>query len=233
MRKIALFQSNYIPWKGYFDIIHDVDVFVFYDDVQYTKKDWRNRNIIKSKNGCSWLTVPVINEKLREKKIHEVKIDNTSAWAQKHFKTITMSYARAPFLKDHMDLLGWIYLEKTWSNLSEMNRSIIEKISRRLGIETEFVNLQDLHIAGEKNGERIIKVCEKLNCDYVINGPAAKAFIDQSLFDERGIIIEYKNYKYPVYRQLNLPFEHGVSIFDLLFNAGPEAPYYIWGWRDD
>ena len=233
MKKVAMFQSNYIPWKGYFDIINDVDVFVFYDDVQYTVRDWRNRNIIKSANGCSWLTVPVVNKNLREKKVYEVEIDNTTAWAQKHFKTIVMSYSKTAFLKDYINLLELIYLDNKWTNLSTMNRFIIEQVCKLLNIKTDFVNLQDMGISGNKNGERILKVCRELNCDYVVNGPAAKEFIDQSLFDESGVVLEYKTYEYPTYRQLSFPFEHGVSIFDLLFNTGPEAPYYIWGWRNE
>lgn len=231
MKKIALFQSNYIPWKGYFDIINDVDIFVFYDDVQYTKRAWRNRNYIKPKNGTICLTVPVKNSGLRNKKIHEVEIDNTRLWMKKHFSSIVMSYSNAPFIKAYIPLLEHLYLSKTWISLSEMNRYFIERISECLGIKTEFVNLQDLNITGDKNGERILKVCQKLNCNYVVNGPAAKEFIDQSRFDRNGVIVEYKKYEYPPYRQLNYPFEHRVSIFDLLFNTGDEAPYYIWGWR--
>ncbi len=229
MKKVAMFQSNYIPWKGYFDIIHDVDVFVFYDDVQYTTRDWRNRNLIKPKNGLTWLTVPVVNQGLRDKKIYEVEIDTASGWQQKHFKTITMSYAKAPYLKKYMDVLEELYLGKTWTNLAEMNVFFTKKICALLGIEAEFVNLQDLNVTGEKDGEKILNVCEKLNCNYVLNGPAAKEFIRQELFDENGVTIEYKTYDYPTYRQLGFPFEHKVSILDLLLNTGEKAPEYIWG----
>jgi len=232
MKKIALFQSNYIPWKGYFDIINDVDVFVFYDDVQYTKRDWRNRNIIKPKTGTQWLIVPVVNDKLREKKIYEVEIDSKSQWQEKHLKTLMLSYSKAPYINQYTTLLEEIYQGKIWMNLAEMNVHFTKLICKELGIVADFHNLQDLNVLGDKDGERVINVCKKLGCNYVINGPAAQDFTDMSLFDEAGITIEFKNYDYPTYRQLNLPFVHKVSILDLLINTGHEAPYYIWGWKE-
>ena len=233
MKRVAMFQSNYIPWKGYFDIIHDVYLFVFYDDVQYTTRDWRNRNYIKPKNGKTCLTVPVVNDNLREKKIYEVQIDTASGWQKKHYKSISLAYAKAPYFKQYSSLLEEIYLDHEWTNLAQMNAYITKRICRELGFEREFINLQDLGIDGAKNGERIIRICRKLGCDYVLNGPAAKPFIDQSLFDESGIVIDYKNYEgYPTYRQMSFPFDHQVSVLDLLFCTGPEAPKYIWGWRE-
>jgi len=231
MRKIALFQSNYIPWKGYFDIINDVDIFVFYDDVQYTKRDWRNRNIIKPKNGTQWLTVPVINNDLQKKKIFEVEIDTSSKWQQKHLKTLLLSYSNAPHIRAYSELLEELYESKEWTNLAEMNVFFTKRICKELGIVAEYHNLQDLNISGDKDGERIIKICKALNCNYVINGPSAQEFIDQKLFDNSGITIEYKQYGYPEYIQLRQPFVHHVTILDLLFNTGSQAPYYIWGWR--
>ena len=231
MKRVAMFQSNYIPWKGYFDIIHDVDVFVFYDDVQYTKRDWRNRNYIKPKSGTVCLSVPVKNDDLRNKKIYEVEINTAENWQEKHYKSITLSYSKAPYAKHYEDLLSRIYLEKKWTNLAEMNVFITKEICKVLGFEREFFNLQDLNIQGEKDGHRIIDICKELGCDYVLNGPAAKPFIDQSLFDKEGIVINYKDYEgYPAYKQMGFPFEHKVSILDL-FCVGPEAADYIWGWR--
>ena len=232
MRKIALFQSNYIPWKGFFDIINDVDVFVFYDDVQYTKRSWRTRNMIKSKNGTLWLSVPVVNDNLRDKMIFEVEVDNSQQWQQKHYKSITLSYANSPYLNDFIDKLEIVYLQNSWTNLSEMNQFIIKMICEHLGIKTEFINVKDLNVSGARNGERVINVCKKLDCDHVINGPTARDYMDQDLFDAAGVTIEYKNYEYPTYRQLGLPFEHSVSVIDLILNTGPDAPYYIWGWRE-
>ena len=227
-----MIQSNYVPWKGYFDIINDVDIFVFYDDVQYTTRDWRNRNMIKPKGTPLWITVPVKNESLRTKKIFEVEIDNTQKWQLKHMKSITLSYSKAPYLKDYMGFIEKIYVDSEWTSLVELNRFVIKGICKLLGITTEFVNLEDLNIDGNKDGERIIKVCRELNCRFMLNGPSARSFIDQSLFDDAGIEIDYKIYNYPEYRQMGQPFEHKVSILDLLFNTGKEAPYYIWGWKE-
>ncbi len=233
MKKAALFQSNYIPWKGYFDIINDVDIFVFYDDVQYTKRDWRNRNYIKAKSGTILLTVPVQNDDLRNKKIYEVEIDQKTDWQEKHLKTILLSYAKSPHLNEYKDMLNEIYVNNRWENLCELNRFCTKIICEKLGIKTQFLNLEDMNIEGNKNGERILKVCKEIDCDYVLNGPAAQEFVDDDYLAANGVTIEYKKYDYPPYRQLNFPFEHGVSVLDLLFQTGKDAPKYIWGERSE
>lgn len=100
-RKIAILQPNYIPWKGVFDLINQVDAFVFYDDVQYTKKDWRSRNKIKSPNGEHWITVPIATKGKREQLIFEAEIDNTQIWQSKHYKSIWSSYNKAPYFEEY------------------------------------------------------------------------------------------------------------------------------------
>ena len=228
-----MLQSNYIPWKGVFDMIHRVDVFVFYDDVQYTKKDWRNRNRIPTKNGELWLTVPVKTKGKYEQLICEAEIDTTTGWQAKHKRTLELNYSKAPYFSMYKDLLDDLYSNRQWENLSEMNCYMTKEISRCLGIETEFVYAPDLNCHGDKDGEKVIRICEKLGCDWFLNGPAAREFMNQSKFDDAGIELHYMDYTYPKYKQNIFPFHHYVSILDLLFNEGPNAPYYIWGWRDD
>jgi len=232
MKTAAMLQSNYIPWKGVFDLIHRADVFVFYDDVQFTKKDWRSRNVIPTANGDLWLTVPVLTKGKREQLIYEAMIDTSVDWQSKHYKTLTLNYAKAPYIKEYTGLLHDFYLNRQWENLSEMNMYMTGYICDILGIKTEFTTSQQLNISGSKDGEKVIKICKVLGCDRFINGPASKAFMDESKFKENNITLEYIEYEYPEYRQLYEPFNHYVSILDLLFMTGPAAPYYIYDWKN-
>ena len=229
MNKVAVIQSNYIPWKGYFDIIHEVDTFVFIDDVQMTKRDWRSRNKIKTPNGTAWLTVPVKGG--RDQLIYETEIVQ-DGWQKQHSKSLHINYGRAPFFRDYEYLLHWLYGE-THINLSEFNRQTTSLICDILGIETQLLCSMDLAADGTKD-DRLIKICQELESTAYLSGPSARDYIAEEKFQEAGIELEYKDYSgYPEYPQSFLPFEHQVSILDLLFNCGPEAPYYIWGWREE
>ncbi|MCR8635984.1 WbqC family protein [Paenibacillus radicis (ex Xue et al. 2023)] len=230
MKKIAIIQSNYIPWKGYFDIINDCDLFILYDDVQYTHGDWRNRNKIKTNNGTSWLTIPVGAH--LDKLTCQVQI-NDNKWQIKHWKSLQASYSRTSYFKYYRDFLEYVYLEKNWSYLSELNQYLIKHISKEfLGIKTEIRDSSEYNVQGKKL-DRVIDLVKIVEGDIYISGPAAKDYIITERFEKEGIRLVYKDYQgYPEYDQVNPPFEHSVSILDLLFHVGPDAPYYIWGWRD-
>lgn len=229
MKKVAIIQSNYIPWKGYFDIIHDVDIFVFLDDVQMTKRDWRSRNKIKTPRGTEWLTVPVKGG--RDQLIYEAEIVQ-EGWQKQHLTAIQFNYGRAPFLSQYKDLLDWLYTVKH-ENLSQFNQQTTKLICEKLGIKTQFVNSVELNTSGAKD-DRLINICQQLGATYYLSGPAARDYIDEQKFHNAGIELEYKSYSdYPEYPQLFPPFEHFVSVLDLLFNCGPDSPYYIWGWRQN
>lgn len=229
MKKAAIIQSNYIPWKGYFDVIHDVDLFIFLDDVQYTVRDWRNRNKIKTAQGLRWLTVPVGAD--RNRLIHEVEIAD-DGWNTTHWETLKQNYSKSPYFKLYREFFEQVYLGTKWLNLSELNQYLIKKISRDfLGIETEFVDSRELNAGGSKQ-DRLIDLLLKTGADYYLSGPAARDYIDEKGFAEAGIELQYKDYSgYPEYPQLYPPFEHGVTILDLLFNCGPSSAEFIWGWR--
>lgn len=231
MKSVAVIQSNYIPWKGYFDIIRDVDLFIFYDNVQYTKNDWRNRNKIKSPNGLQWLTIPV--QASTDMLICDVPLPKNN-WASKHYKTLSALYSRAPYFKKYKSFLEYVYLEKEWTSLSQLNQCLIQYISKELlGIRTEFKDSRDIEVTGKKL-DRLIDLLKKENADVYVSGPAASDYIIDSRFKSEGIELIYKEYSnYPDYEQLYPPFDHYVSILDLLFHAGPESPYYIWGWREN
>lgn len=223
-----MLQSNYIPWKGYFDIVNDVDLFVFYDDVQFTKNDWRNRNLIKTPAGAQWLTIPVGQDIRR--RICDVTLADPS-WAGVHWKTLAQNYARAPHFARYRDLFESIYLGRTWVTLSELNRHLIEQVSRELGIGARFDDSRAYGPQGEGSA-RLLHLLRSLGAKTYVSGPSARGYIDAGAFQRAGIEIVYKSYEgYPAYPQLHPPFEHRVSVVDMLFNLGAEAPRYIWGWR--
>lgn len=230
MKKVAIIQSSYIPWKGYFDIIHDSDVFVFLDDVQFTNRDWRSRNKIKTAQGPKWLTVPVGSN--RDKLIQEVVIPSAD-WQKVHWDNIKQFYQKAPFFAQYKAIFEEIYLGKKWETLSGFNQEVTKKIAKDiLGISTIFVDSQELQTSGSKQA-KLIEIVKKVGGDVYISGPSARDYIDPQDFIQAQIELVYKEYTgYPEYPQFFPPFEHAVTILDLIFNVGPEAAYYIWGWRE-
>lgn len=231
MNKVAILQSNYIPWKGVFDMINQVDTFVFLEDVQFTKRDWRSRNKIKTPNGDIWLTVPV-KKTTRDTLIYEVEINNDFNWQKKHYESFRHNYSKAPFFDKYKWIIDDLYKKNVWTNLSSFNIYTTKLISDFLGIKTNFVNSKDINTTGTKD-DKLIEICKKVKGDVYLSGPAAKDYIIEQKFIDNGIKLEYINYEYPRYKQQYKPFNHFVTILDLIFNVGDKAPYYIWGWRKD
>jgi hypothetical protein len=230
-KRVAILQSNYIPWKGYFDIIHSVDEFVWYDDVQYSKNGWRNRNKIITANGVQWLSVPCSGK--GGLLINQVELKDPR-WQEKHWKTISNAYSKAPFFSNYRMFLEDFYLGQQWEMLYQMNRAFIERVCQDfLGVKTKFCDAVDFEPQGKKQ-DRLLDVIEKVGADTYLSGPSAMDYIDENEFHCRGIDLQWMNYSgYPEYRQVYGCFTHAVSILDLLFNVGDQAPWYIWGWRED
>ena len=225
MKKTAILQSNYIPWKGYFDIINSVDDFVIYDDVQYTKRDWRNRNKIKTSMGSRWLTIPVIHER-QGQKIIETKVVE-KVWRKKHWSTLKLFYGKSKFFRVYKDMFEDIYLNDSEIFLSKINYKFIVAINGILGIKTCLHWSSDFDSVEGKSG-RLLNICKELSSTTYLSGPAAKDYLDESLFESEGVSVEWMDYSsYPKYEQLNPPFEHGVTILDLIFNEGTNAPKYM------
>lgn len=229
-KSVAVIQSAYMPWKGYFDIINDVDEFIFYDDVQFTRQDWRSRNKIKTANGALWLSIPTGDDLNR--RICDVELKNCQ-WQMKHWKTIVQNYSRAPFFPEYRAFLEEFFVYRTWTNLSELNQFLIEELcSRYLRIRTTFVDSREYGATGQKQ-DRLVDLLLKAKATRYISGPAARNYIDEGAFEAAKIDLVYKDYSgYPEYPQLHPPLQHDVSILDLLFNVGADAPAYIWGWRN-
>lgn len=234
MKKVVILQSNYIPWKGYFDLIHDADVFVFYDEVKYTKNDWRNRNIIYTKNGEQWLTIPIHKDAVKQK-ISEVMISDPS-WQELHYKTLSLTYKKCPYYSQLEPLLEELYVSNKWDNLSKLNHYSIQRISSLLGIKTQFIDSGDMTLNGDRV-ERLVNLLKDLDATDYISGPSAKDYIGQDflhLFEDAHIRLSYKDYSgYPLYKQLRDPFLNGVSILDMIAQLSwDDIRYHIWGWRE-
>lgn len=226
MKKIAIVQSNYIPWKGYFDLIAAADEFIIYDDMQYTRRDWRNRNLIKTPQGVQWLTVPVLVKGKYEQKIRETLIDGDQ-WSSDHWKTLHQNYKRAPYFKDISRIIEPIYMEENFKHLSSLNRRFIDEICKILEIPTKISNSWDYKLELGKS-ERLANLCTQAGASEYISGPAAKSYLDEGLFLQSGITISWFDYSdYPCYTQQWNGFTHGVSILDLLFNTGIDACLYM------
>lgn len=222
-KKVAIVQSNYIPWKGYFDMIAAVDEFILYDDMQYTRRDWRNRNQIKTPQGLQWLTVPVKVKGKYHQTIRETEIDGSS-WAADHWKAISQNYRRAPHFGEVAAWLEPLYLGTTHTMLSEMNRRFLEAVCAYLGIRTAIRNSWDYPLEDGKS-ERLAGLCVSAGATEYISGPAARDYLDEGVFARRGLAVRWFDYAgYPEYPQLWGAFTHGVSILDLLFNCGRDAP---------
>jgi hypothetical protein len=226
MKKVAIVQSNYIPWKGYFDMIAAVDEFVLYDDMQYTRRDWRNRNQIKTPQGVQWLTVPVRVKGRYDQKINETEIDDPT-WAQAHWKSLIQNYRRAPFFDEVSQWLEPLYLERSYTHLSDLNKQLITAVCAYMGIETCVSSSSDYQLVDGKS-ERLADLCAKAGGTVYISGPAAKDYIDEKVFSDAGIELVWFDYSgYPEYPQLWGAFTHGVTVLDLLFNCGKTAPRYL------
>lgn len=225
MKKIAILQSNYIPWKGYFDLINMVDEFVFYDEVQYTKSDWRNRNKIKTSQGTQWLTIPVRQETL-EQKIKDTKISDKK-WNIKHWRTLSQNYSKSKYFKDYKDIFEEMYLNCDEEYLSQINYKFITVINEILGIKTKLRWSSEFELIDGQT-EKLLNICNQCEADSYLSGPAAKDYFDEELAKKENILIEWMNYSgYQEYNQLFPPFEHGVSIMDLIFNEGPDATKFM------
>lgn len=220
MKKVAISQSNYIPWKGYFDLIASVDEFILFDDVQYTRRDWRNRNKIKTPKGLQWLTIPVEVKGKFSQAIKETKV-NDEAWNEKHWASIRHNYRRAPFYEEFSTFFEDLYLSQPMPlYLSEINFRFLSAICKLLEIQTNITWSMDYGVIEGKT-ERLIDLCRKARATEYWSGPAAKDYFDSELARDEGIQIVWMDYSnYPTYPQLYDGFEHGVSIIDGIMNIG-------------
>ncbi len=225
-KKIAILQSNYIPWKGYFDMIASVDEFILYDDVQYTRRDWRNRNKIKTPQGEKWLTVPVQVKGKYYQTIRETEIDGQK-WKLEHWRALTQNYKQSPYFEEISAWLKPLFLDAVYTHLSPLNRILIEAVCHYLGIATIISNSWDYLLVDGKT-ERLADLCAKAGGTVYLSGPAAKDYVEERIFADKGITLTWFDYAgYPEYPQIWGKFTHGVTILDLLFNCGKNSRRFM------
>jgi hypothetical protein len=222
--KVGIIQSNFIPWRGYFDFIREVDLFIIHDDLQYTKGDWRNRNRIKTSRGLEWITVPV-NYRRTSQLIEETTIDYSTPWAQKMLNRIKDSYRDAPGFDVYFSEFGERLLEPA-ASISDLNVRLIKWACSHLKIDTPIKFSREYHPRGTKT-ERLMGILKQVHATTYLSGPAAQAYLVPELFENERIRLEYKKYSYAEYHQLYPPFEDHVSLIDLFFMMGEKAHLFL------
>jgi hypothetical protein len=226
-RRVAIVQSSYVPWKGYLDLVNLADEFVLLDDVQYTRRDWRNRNRIKTADGLRWLTIPVAVKGRYDQRVQDVRVADR-AWRRRHWRGLTMAYARAGCFERYEDRFRALYLDGDEDSLSAINRRFLDAVCAELRISTPISFSQDHDVPPGDASERLARLVHAVGGTQYVSGPTARAYLRIEPFRERGIDVFFMDYgAYPEYRQCHGPFEHRVSILDLLFNEGPRASRFM------
>jgi hypothetical protein len=222
--RIGVIQSNYVPWRGYFDLINKVDLFIFYDDVQYTKNDWRNRNKIKTSEGLRWLTVPVRIKSLSQR-ICDSEIVHSQKWQKSHTEQIYRWYRQSPFFTEYFEEFRQI-LYLPHATISQLNQDLILWAMQKLQISTPVRSSSDFELPDGRNA-RLLSLLKQVGATSYLSGPSARSYLDQDLFQSEGIAVEYIQYEYPPYPQPYGEFQGQVSVLDLLFCCGRESHRYL------
>jgi len=227
-KSIAILQSNYIPWKGYFDLIASVDEFLIFDEVQYTRRDWRNRNKIVVQGTVKWLTIPVKTKGQYLGSIEEIETDG-NGWAEQHWKTISYAYGRAPHFALYRPVLEAAYLKAADLRLlTEVNELFLRILVELLDIATLLTRANVVPRTTTSPTDRLVEICVGRQTTEYVSGPAARAYIENEKFADAGVALKYADYSdYPVYEQHATAFEHGVSVLDLLMRCGPAAREHL------
>ncbi len=229
----VIVQPSYIPWRGYFDLMHRADVFVFYDDVQYTKRSWRTRNRIRGSSGPQWLTVPVHarGSIVERRPIDRIEIDWSTAWNRSHRDRVHLAYRRAPHYRQCAELFDELWTTEA-RLLTDFTITASRRLAKALGIVgTTFVRSSSLGVEGQGT-DRVLAILQRVGATRLINGPTARAFTDETLLRDHGIELSYMSYDYPDYPQLDEPFDPQLSVIDLLAMTGPRAADHIWAGSD-
>ncbi len=204
------------------------DVFVVYDDVQYTRRDWRNRNRIKTAQGTQWLTIPVLNKSKFDQQIREAKIDASQVWLPKHLNAIKLNYKKAPYFDAVYPMIEQSLSIRSES-LLDVCLSTLTEIQKYLSIDCKVVLSSELCSESQERQERLIELCKMAGITWYYNGAAGKTLYQEKPFASEGITLAFQEYTHPTYRQLWGEFVSHLSIVDLLFNHGPESLSVLMG----
>jgi len=219
--RLSILQPSYLPWLGFFDQMHRADSFVFLDDVQFTRRDWRNRNKIRTPNGWSWLTVPVLQKSRFTQLLKETRIDNSVPWRRKHGEAIRSHYAKAPYFDLYFPALESVY-NKRWDFLLDLCYETLGILQQALGIQVSLLKASEIGIKAVKK-EKILALCQTLKASHYLTGDSAQDYLCQEDFDPLGIVLEMQNYRHPSYHQRYPDFVPYLSVIDLLFNEGEQS----------
>lgn len=217
-RTLVVLQPGYLPWLGFFDQMRASDVFVYYDDVQFDKHGWRNRNRVKSPGGPHWLTVPVRHHGRGQPRILDVEIEPGTPWARKHVGTLRQFYARAPYVKNYLPALEEL-LMRPWTHIVDLDLAVVDMMARWLSLTPKVYRSSALGIGGEQS-ERLLRVCQHFGATRYLSGSAARNYLDCALFERHGIRVDWQDYQHPVYPQQYGAFVPFLSAVDLVFNCG-------------
>lgn len=227
--KCVILQPSYIPWRGYFHQIYQADLFIFYDDVQYDKHGWRNRNRIKTDQGLKWLTIPVYSSGAVSDSIpiNRIRINWDKQWNASHWTTLKQAYGKAPYFSQMKPLLEKFY-GMTPEFLADFTIDLTIELARALGItHTCFLRSSELRDVTGNRTERLISILQKVGATEYLSGPSARNYLEEGRFSAAGISLQYITYDYPDYQQLYPPYEPAASILDLMFMTGPDALDHI------
>ena len=219
--RVTILQPSYLPWLGFFEQMSRSDKFVLLDDVQYTRRDWRNRNRIRVRENWIWLTVPVQQKSRFSQSLLETRIDNSVSWRRKHLETLRQHYCKAPFFEKYFPRCQQVY-EKDWTFLFDLCLETINLIKEEMGIETPLLRSSEIKPGGEKT-ERLVSICRELGATHYLSGESGSNYIAEEDFSSQGIALEYQNYEHPVYPQRYTGFVPHLSAIDLLFNCGEQS----------
>jgi WbqC-like protein family len=220
--RVAIIQSSYIPWKGFFDLVDRTDLYVVLDGAQYVKRHWHNRNRIMTPGGPIWLTIPVATKSRFEQPIDEVTF--AEPWADKHWRSIEMAYRKSPFFAEEAPALKALYeAAERLDRLTDVNTLFLQALMKRLAIATKMVRDSEYTPQGKQTA-RLLDICRKAGATHYLSGPSARDYFEEASFAAAGIAVEWMRYgPYPVYPQRGPAFDHAVSVIDLLFSSGPKA----------
>jgi len=225
--RIAVVQPLYLPWIGYFDLIKQSDIFVFFDHIQFERRSWQNRNRIKTPHGSKWLSIPIETKGRLHQLILETRIKNDLGWAEKHRKSIVYNYRSSRNFAKYSSVFEKVYT-KRWDYLADLNIFLIRLIAEKLDIRSQYIKSSELNVEGAKT-ELLVNICKTLGADEYLSGPAAKNYIQPELFEKNKITLTYHEFPHPVYPQLNGEFIPYLSVIDLLLNCGEDSHRIVWG----
>jgi len=225
--RLVIMQPSYLPWLGYFDLLLQSDLFLVYDNVQYDKDGWRNRNRIKTANGAQWVTVPVLTKGLNRPTNKEIQINNKEPWARKHLMSMKMNYAKAPHFGLVYPIIEEI-LSRPWEHLIDLNLGCLKMFCDFLEIKTPVSLVSDLNLSlSEGKTEKLVEICRHMKADEFYEPAAGSQYIDAQQFEASEIKLIFQDYQHPTYPQLHGAFVSHLSIVDLLFNCGKSSISYL------